>query len=474
MKRFDPRSPAFWDSVLLGILLVAMSSQINLGDIGKDTYATEGYVTKQLKIALPDIALLLNLVWFAARTTLARGWKRLWWPPLPCWVLLFAIVLSLVHSPSIWNKAGEVVSALSEEVENPSASQQVRAVLKDKGAFGAVKEGIAETIQFGLYFLVAPTLLVNLLIDRRDTRQAVDRRRFALGAFALGAAVMVGIGLWQSIFEMRDAPKGLFSSPNAFAAWAAIATPLALAWAQGDDSLGRLRRLSFPIAAFAMLVVMSLWSHLAAIIGLVVAVALSRGVRQVRLGVITLLLGAFVGVLWSQQPRDARRESFVRVGSGQEKVKKQYIEWQAAQGFAAPRQRAFATGVGPGNYQVNIGSFYASLPNEEKMPPDSNNLYIVQGVSLGLFGLAALLWTVGHFASRALHAARSASDEGRWLAVGVLGSLAAWAFVNIFHASIVRGTGLVLALLFALAVVCGERWVSQRETESNEKQLSGI
>ncbi len=136
MKRFNFRSLAFWDSVLLGLLLVAMSCQLNLGDIGQDTYATEGYVTKQLKIALPDIALLLNLFWFALRTTFLRGWKRLWWPPLPCWALLFAMVLSLVHSPSIWNKAGEVVAALAEEGSAPGLSQQVKAVLKDKGAFG--------------------------------------------------------------------------------------------------------------------------------------------------------------------------------------------------------------------------------------------------------------------------------------------------------------------------------------------------
>ena len=44
-----------------------------------------------------------------------------------------------------------------------------------------------------------------------------------------------------------------------------------------------------------------------------------------------------------------------------------------------------------------------------------------------------------------------------WLAAGVLGSLAAWMIVNCFHALIVRGTGVVLAFIFALAVIALQR-----------------
>ena len=44
-----------------------------------------------------------------------------------------------------------------------------------------------------------------------------------------------------------------------------------------------------------------------------------------------------------------------------------------------------------------------------------------------------------------------------WLPLGVLGSMVSWGLVNVFHASIVRGTGLVLALLCALSVVALDR-----------------
>ena len=469
-------SPAWWDFVFLGILLIAMSSQINLGDIGKDTYAEKGYVTKTLKIALPDIALLLNILWFGARTTLARGWKKLWWPPFPVWALLFAMILALVHSPSIWNKVAEVLGDMDG---NHGFKAQLSAVMKDKGASQAVKEGIAETIQFGLYFLIAPLILVNLLLDRRDSGPTIDRRDFALRVFACGSALMIGLALFQDMKLTSDAPKALFGSPNALAAWFAIVLPLLFAWSQNDSAASAkgergklslvlvLRRLMLPIAVIGLVSVMSLWAHLALLCGLFSMALMAQGVRRVRLGLLAVLVALFAGVLWSQSPRDARREAFVHVGSVKEKVKKQYIEWYASAGWAAPRQRAFANGVGPGNYQLNIGPYYSSLPNESKLPPDSNNVYLVQAVSLGALGLAALLWTIAHFAGRANEARKylQARNQDAWLPIGVLGSFISWGVVNIFHASIVRGTGLVLALLCALSVVALSR---AEENETNE------
>ncbi len=462
-KRLDLTSGAWWDYVFLGVLLVAMSSQINVGDIGHDTYK-QGYVTKTLKIALPDIALLLNVAWFAVRTTLARGWKRLWWPPLPAWALLFAMLLALIHSPSIWSKAALAVGDLG--AKSPGWKHALSAVMKDKGASQAVKEGLAVTFQFGLYFLIAPLLLVNLLVDRRDAGAVTDRREFALRTFAGGALLMLAVALLQDMQARGEAPHALFGSPNAFASWFAIVVPLLFAWAQSGqgstqgsglkgDGPTWMRRLCLPAAVVGVVVVMSLWSHLALLTGSLVMVLLARGVRRLRLGVLALLLALFVGVQWAASPRDARREAFVHVGSAREKVKKQYIEWYAAMGWAAPRERAFANGVGPGNYQLNIGTYYSSLPNESKLPPDSNNVYAVQAVSLGLLGLTALLWTLAHFARLANDARKylQARSRDAWLPLGVLGSLASWAVVNVFHASIVRGTGLVLALLCALAAV---------------------
>jgi hypothetical protein len=149
------------------------------------------------------------------------------------------------------------------------------------------------------------------------------------------------------------------------------------------------------------------------------------------------------------------RAEHLHVNSAAQKVKKPYMEWYAAMGWNVPREKSFATGVGPGNYQLNIGPFYSSLPNEEKMPLDSNNLYLVQAVSLGLLGLGAIIWLLASFGPQALIAWRRAPDD--WLGSGVLAALAAFVEVNIFHALFVRGTGLVLAFILSLAIVAVQR-----------------
>ena len=141
-----------------------------------------------------------------------------------------------------------------------------------------------------------------------------------------------------------------------------------------------------------------------------------------------------------------------RVPSETQFVKKQYIEWYvAARRTVDRRMHSFATGIGAGNYQFSIGSYYARLPNEEKMPPDSNNLYLVVADSLGILGLAALFWILGYFFKRAYEALRLNPND--WLGAGVMGFLIAFLFVNNFHALIVRGTGTVLAFALSLAIV---------------------
>lgn len=446
---FEPHRAAWWDSFFLGVLLLAMCSQINIGDIGQDT-TKEGYVTKQLKIALPDIALLLNFGWFIARTTLLRAWKKLWWPPLPCWALIFAMMLAFVHSDAIWSKAGAAV----EGIEGGLAAQ-LKAVLKDKGTFQSIKEAIAEIIQYGLYFLVAPWLFVNLIHDRRQST-FIERRRFALGMFAIAVGLTVLHALIQYLQNTKTAPQAGFGSPNAFNAILSFAGPLVALWisASALRTGTKLRVIDWAMVVAIgsiVFVLYSLWAFVAFAIGLFAVSRWGQDSRISSVGLVTLSIPVFFFVLWKSAPPNSPRAEFIRLKSATQPVKKQYIEWYAAQSVAVPRRRAFATGVGPGNYQINIGEYYASLPNEEKMPPDSNNLYLVQAVSIGFLGLGALLWVIFHFAHLAWRARKSFADD--WLASAVLASLGAWLFVNLFHAMIVRGAGVVLAFVLSLAVV---------------------
>lgn len=467
-----------FDSILLAILIVLMCSQLTNFALGQDTYKTQGFVTKQLFIAFCDIFLILVFGWFCVRTTMLKAWKRLWWPPLPCWALIIAMLIAALHSPTIVN----AVSAAMNEAGG------IGGKIKSFGVKES-KEAIADIIQFSMYFLIAPLVFVNLMHDRREN-ELISRRRLALHAFS-GALLLTTLIALVELLAGREenGPNALFSSPNAYAAFLALTMPFAVAhilsiWNKPlPPFIATLVTL-----ALAALTLISPWVTLAITLGILAAGALMRqGARAVM--VLALFLVATLGA-WttSSSLHGARSDSMSATSqnieivadndevSGQKKtihLKKQYIEWYSALGWSQSRRvpgsesgersKNFATGVGPGNYQTNIGSYYDSLPNEEKMPPDSNNLYLVQATSLGALGLGALLWVALHFAGLANQARKRFPRD--WLGAGVLASLIAAAFVNLFHALLVRGTGLTLAFLCSLAVIA----VLQGESQHSEE-----
>jgi hypothetical protein len=442
------------DSIVLAFLILAMCTQFDLTRLGRDTLATEGYVTKQLAVALPDVALLLAFIWFVARTTMLRAWGRVWWPPLPCWALIFTLVVSTIHSP-------HVVTAVSDALAEASGPKAIIKALLAKES----KEAIAETVQWTAYFLFAPLLFVNWIYDRRKANTATtsdtpfitgvsaddgngpNRLKLALHAFAGAVFLNIAFALLQRFIRGSEAPTGLFSSPNAYGAFIAIAMPFLFA-----QSLWLWRRspaLIMTMLCFggALLTFTSVWAAMGLLFGLVFV----GGILGHRHRSTALLLAAIpILLLWDapSQLRQNRIDS-LRVSSPTQKVKKQFIEWYAAAGTSLPRHRQLATGAGPGNYQFNIGSYYNRLPNEEKMPPDSNNLYLVQTVAIGVLGVATLFWMFLHFARQAW----LTRSPDRWLAGATLASLVVFAWINIFHAAIVRGTGVVIAFILSLAVL---------------------
>jgi hypothetical protein len=454
VKPSQNSSSGLWsliDAITLCLLVIAMCSQINLGDIGRDTTA-EGYVTKQLKIALPDIALFVCFGWFLLRTTALRAWKKLWWPPLPCWALLATLLISILHSRPL-------INAIAESIAGAENTRELIKALLTKES----KEAIAETIQFAGYFLIAPLLFVNLIHDARSGT-LLSRRRLVLWTFFIALCGVTLLGCWQ-LLRGSDAPQSWFGSPYAWAAFCTIALPLLLARLL-SAKVSTLPAIVLSCVAVALLAatMVSFWSLVCILIAMVaVGLWLRVPVRMATAMAITAVL--LIG-FWPRQAnlQPARQQSF-QLKSQQEKVKKQFVEWYVATTRLANRREAsFATGAGPGNYQFNIGAYYSRLPNEEKMPPDSNNLFLVQAVNIGILGLGALLWMVLHFGQLACKARENFKDD--WLAAGVLGSMTAWLLVNLFHATIVRGTGIVFAFVLALAVIALHR---DREPQPEEK-----
>jgi hypothetical protein len=457
------------DSILLGVLVVAMCSQYNLGDIGKDTFATQGYVTKQLKIALPDIALFVNFLWFAYRTTVLRAWKKLWCPPFPCFALIFSLILAALHSRPL-------ITAITENLAEAHGLKALLKALITKES----KEAIAETIQFTGYFLLAPMLFVNLIHDRRQESN-VSRRRMVLWTFTAAIGLVITWAFVQRLWG-AEAPQALFNSANAFSAFLALCLPILLARLlhHCTDARAALGFIGL-ILIGCLFTLVSLWAVLAlAGGGLFLLVLLKADRRMVLFLTPSMLL--FIAI-WVAKPSPERAaflaiSAVPNIGNGSdptvshsttpdshpaplEKVKKQYVEWFVSSlRLADGRESSFATGAGPGNYQFNIGSYFGRLSSPEKVRPDSNNLFLVQACNIGVLGLGVLLWIVLAFARKACEARQKFG--GDWLAGGVLASLAVWIFLNMFHALIVRGTGVAFALILSLAVIALEHEWDER------------
>jgi hypothetical protein len=160
-------------------------------------------------------------------------------------------------------------------------------------------------------------------------------------------------------------------------------------------------------------------------------------------------------------------------------IKKEFIEWVA--GINMARDHMWM-GVGPGQYQLNIGQYYGQDPNPAiRLEKDGNSLYCVYLASLGLIGLIPLLqiilggWAqswraVRRAGSTADAAIQSPSEWGRWwlgsegsaLAAGLLGSWTAFVLVEFFTSTFVRAAGIQFAFLVALAAS-----ISMRQARSD-------
>ncbi|RYX81500.1 hypothetical protein EON83_23785 [bacterium] len=437
------------DSILLGVATLAMCGQVDVRRFGRDTLAEGlGYATKTFGLSFADVIFALLFFWFIGRTAQMKAWRKLWWPPLPCFALIFALILAALHSPTIAAQIAAEGKPLTKES----------------------KDALADIIQWSGYFLVAPWMFVNMMRDRRgDT--LIKRENIVIGALVAGFVISGIVALIQTVTFKATAPVGLWTSPNLYAAFVGFLLPFL---DEIEIPIPRFQYVPIGLSFFAFgivwLCVASPFAAIAAWIGLICSWAARPNAK--RLQITRLAVIAFTGLLfaltWTKNPQlvDERGE-FARLASSKQKVKKQFIEWQVASRWNVPKERAFATGVGPGNYQLNIGPLYQydSIPNEEKMPPDSNNLYLVQAVSIGVLGLGALLWVLWHFAGLAWKAGRA----GSWLGAGVFGALGAWIFINPFHAMIVRGAGLLLALFFALAVVAASN--ANESDKSNKSEL---
>jgi hypothetical protein len=349
----------------------------------------------------------------------------------------------------------------------PPAENVAFAALVAVSAFfgGNLRDGLKEWMQIALYFLVGERVMATA----QETWGEKWERRACGVLLAIGGATAV-LALVQyfspdpDVFPLCLRPglavRGAFGNNNVLCGFYALLLPFAFSLSLERGRPWWLR------ATLGLLVVAGLMTMFSgAALAIVAAVMSATAFRHYRiLGAVTalVLLGAFFLVA-PELPRDnfttavqsaelyhsdsgsvrySEEENGVLTWEAGEPTRR-YPEWQAAltMSFEHP-----LVGMGPGSYQRNIGPFYdvvprATGPNE----PDTQNLYLVIASTMGypaLFAFLAILYA-------AWNAGRD-KEAGAFQRAAAAG-IAAFAFAAIWHPLLVRGLGIPLVFLLAIA-----------------------
>ncbi len=131
---------------------------------------------------------------------------------------------------------------------------------------------------------------------------------------------------------------------------------------------------------------------------------------------------------------------------GKQQIKNRYLEMQASMNVISENA---LLGIGMGNYQNNIGTSFHELPKVNTAEPNQNNTYLLIATTMGLLGLAALIWILLHslISTRTFYK-ESIDKEKRTLYLMLLGSLVAGMIEGFFSYLLV--SSLLIPIVFIL------------------------
>ncbi|MFA4015170.1 MAG: hypothetical protein RUDDFDWM_000243 [Candidatus Fervidibacterota bacterium] len=448
----DKRS-IFWFS-LLALLLVSFANQFALLlTISEEGLGTRfafrplplGYGVRGKYIAICDLLIaFVFIVWLVSM--LASGKRRkVEVRGLPYCLLSLLVIgfASAINSVWVWRA---LLDGLSQFGLSPKAFLFAE----------HFREAATEFVQWTLYLFILPVVFSSLF------------KRLNEGLRTLLFDLLFALVLLNELFAVYDyavrqdpsSVAGLFGSRNIYTGFLALTLPLILSHALFGHSKLKVALALFAVA-IGLFTSLSGWVWLALAIGICVTLFLhSRLSFAVCVACLFLFL-AFSYIFKTRFYADAIPH-LLNLYDEEGDVRKEYIEWQAAlncmsQDTPPPRSN-FLLGVGIGGYQLNINAYYGSFPNKEKMPLDSNSLYLVIGTTLGFIGLAVLIFLILHNGALAFELYRYASsDFSKAFGCGMLGCITAFAVSSVFTNLLVRGTGpLVVALISMLHAVYQE------------------
>jgi putative inorganic carbon (hco3(-)) transporter len=285
---------------------------------------------------------------------------------------------------------------------------------------------------------------------REDGQRA--RQALALLAAVTGAVLALALAQYFGGGDDPLAVRGTFGNRNVLGGFLALALPFCCAGLMGASQTA-VKAVCAAMLAAGMIVNLAAASYFAVAL-VFLCMAAAKGARWFLTAAAAFLL--LQNAVLQRLPRDNDVAHYRSVALYDEsgEPERRYPEWQAAYSMALTHPWL---GVGPGNYQKRIGQYYAQVPRRTgPSEPDTQNLYLVLAASLGLPGLIAFLAMLAYAAAAARGAAVNASGNVRWLAWGAAGALGAFALTAVWHPLLVRGLGLPLAFVLALARGTGQ------------------
>ena len=361
----------------------------------------------KLYLSLADLTLAVTAGVWLLDVVLQRDWRRL--RPPPCVQVLFVAVAGL----SLF-------------------------VAQDR--MFAVKD-IVQLVEF---FVVGHLLFAAFL------REQENALRQALTVLFAATAINVGIAVFQYFSDVGVMDvRGTFGNRNVLGGFLALALPMLFGAMLGVRQVWVKVLLGLVLAA-GMLVNLSGASYFA-VMGVLACMAARRG-HKVFIPVAACLLVMQMCVL-PKLPRENDVVHFSSLALYDEEglVSRRYPEWQAAYDMTLNHPWL---GVGMGNYQKQVGQFYGSIPRRTgPAEPDTQNLYLVLAASAGLPALLLFVVFLSGAARKARSVAAHATGLCAGLGLGAGGAILAFAFTAVWHPLLVRGIGLPLVFVLALAQV---------------------
>jgi hypothetical protein len=347
-------------------------------------------------------------------------------------------------------------------------------------SLGGLKSGIIEVGQLGLYFVAAFCMFADVFNTVAKLRRAC--------AVLLGATTaVVAWGLVDYFVATQPAQvSASFGNRNVYSAFLVMVMPLLVGLALHERN--RTQRRWVAVLCVAAVVTMVAPPHVWILTGLLLWIAYNRGGRFRAIYAPVLLLVVLAVNFGLPRNRETNvvelldpyeRGELYKLETGGESasaantlvIKKRWLEWQPA---LAMMSENLPLGVGAGGYQRNIGEvrYYGTLPNVKKSEPDTNNLYLVMGASMGFGALVCLVaLLVRYWRKAGMLWLRANSTTERGLAAGLPAAIVGIAVANIFSSLFVRGPGLIWAfILAATAVAAREGVAAARRRQSPREQ----